>query len=122
MIIFLKLFTYMIFSYGLSNLFIYANGPFGIFEHIRNIANRIHEQLGELFSCMMCMSSWIGIFFSLINLIIIPSIAFTPANIIFAGTGLWWLILIIDIGFTSGFVWILHNFEEMMERAFYKDE
>nr|DAD66755.1 MAG TPA: Protein of unknown function DUF1360 [Myoviridae sp. ctPuP5] len=110
---------YMFTAYGITNMLVYLRGPLGIFEYIREIANKIHSNLGELFSCMACCSTWIGLFFSLINLLIIPSIALTPAFLILGTTtNLWWVKLIIDMACTSGFVWIMHNFEEMTERIY----
>lgn len=114
----LVLIIYIFTTYSFTNMLVYLRGPFGIFEHIRNIANKIHSNIGELFSCMACCSTWVGLFFCLINLIIIPSMALTPAFLILGTTtNLWWLKLLIDMGCTSGFVWILHNFEEMTERV-----
>lgn len=113
----LTLIIYMFMAYGFTNMLVYLKGPFGIFERIRETANKIHPNLGELFNCMACCSTWVGIFFNLLNLLIIPSMTLTPAFLILgATTNLWWLKLLIDMGFTSGFVWILHNFEEMTER------
>lgn len=118
----LILIIYIFTAYGISNMFVYLRGPFGLFEYIRDVANRTHENLGELFSCMACFSTWIGLFFCLINLFIIPSIALTPAFLILGTTThLWWFKIIIDMGFTSGIVWLIHNFEEMTERVYNND-
>ena len=64
---------------------------------------------------MMCFSTWVGLVVSIVDLLI-PAAVFTPFNIVLAGTGLWWLIPILDAGFTSGVVWLIHNFEEACER------
>lgn len=111
------LIVYVFTAYGITNMFVYLNGPFGIFEKIRKVSHWIHPQLGELFSCMACCSTWIGIAFSLIDMLLITENIFTPGSLLFGRhTEYWYLILLFDIGFTSGAVWILHNFEEMMER------
>ena len=93
----------------------YAEGPWGIFEWWREVADNISEGFGKLFNCMMCFSTWVGLLVSIVDLLI-PAAAFTPFNIILAGSGLWWLIPILDAGFTSGAVWLVHNFEEACER------
>ena len=101
---FISIFCYILVSYGIANLFVYSNGPFHIFEKWRNLTHYIHEQIGELFTCMLCLSTWIGLALSLINIIL-------------GSAGLYWLIVILDMGFTSACVWLLHQLEEMMERT-----
>ena len=112
-------------SYGLSNLVVYANGPFHIFEKWREISHSIGEQFGELFTCMMCFSTWVGLALSLVNSLLLPAVAFTPFNIILGSVAPFWFIMILDMGFTSAVVWLLHQLEEMMERTgniVYEDE
>ena len=113
--IFIKIFGYIIFAYGISNIIVYGEGPWGCFETFRGIMNNISEGFCKLFNCMMCFSTWVGLLFSGIDLLI-PQITLTPFNIIINNSHLWWLILIMDMGFTSGIVWLLHNFEEACER------
>jgi hypothetical protein len=96
-------------------MFVFGSGPFRIFEHIRNIANSISEHTGLLFSCMMCFPANIGWIFSLVDWFFLKQIAITPFNILLAGTGLWWLALILDCGFTSGIVWLIHHIETFFE-------
>ena len=111
----LTTFCYIFLAYGITNMFVYAEGPWGVFAKIRKLAKRISSGLGDLFSCMMCFSTWIGLILSIVD-ILLPTIVFTPFNIILFGSGLWWLIPILDAGFTSGMVWLIHNFEEACER------
>lgn len=106
---------YVIFAYGISNMVVYAEGPFGIFEWWRAVANDIGERFGKLFTCMMCFSTWVGVLFSIIDLLF-KSFSFTPFNIFLGSIAPWWLIIILDAGFTSGIVWLIHNFEEACER------
>lgn len=51
-------------TWRLSSLILYEEGPFAIFERVRTRAgvNRPGEvtSLATLFSCMWCMSVWIG--------------------------------------------------------------
>lgn len=108
--------SYILLSYGIANMIVYANGPFHVFEHWRNFTHAINEQFGEMFTCMMCLSTWIGLFLSLLDAFVFPGLIFTPFNIIFGSQGIWWITAILDMGFTSGSVWILHQFEEALER------
>ena len=65
---------------------------------------------------MLCLSTWIGLALSLLNIILLPTLPFTPFNIILGSSELYWLIVVLDMGFTSACVWLLHQLEEMMER------
>lgn len=112
----LTLFAYIIFAYGIANMIIFASGPFGIFEKWRNFTHRVSDGFGELFTCPMCLSTWIGLVFSAINIWLVPTVAFTPFNMVFGVGEYIPLVLIMDMGFTSGIVWLIHQFEEMMER------
>lgn len=102
-------------AYGFSNMMVFGSGPFRIFEHIRNITDRISEHFGTLFKCMMCFPANLGWVMSVIDWFLIKDIAFTPFNILLAGSGMWWLALILDCFFTSGIVWLIHNFESFFE-------
>ena len=51
----------------------------------------------------------------MIDWFFIKDIAFTPFNIILAGTGYWWLALILDCCSTTGIVWLIHHIEEYFE-------
>lgn len=95
-------------------MLLYFSGPFGIFEHIRNIAGKISPRMGELFSCPACASTWVSFFLSALNLLIISSVPFTPFNLILGGTGLWWLIILLDGLCGSGTTWLLFKFEDFL--------
>ena len=115
MSIWLIIFIYCFMAYGLSNMMVFGSGPFRIFEHIRNLSSSVSEHFGMLFSCMMCFPANLGWVLSLIDWFLIPQVAFTPFNILLAGTGLWWLALIFDCCFTSGAVWFIHHVESFFE-------
>ena len=100
--------------YSFVNMLLYFSGPFGVFEHIRNIAGRISPRMGELFSCPACASTWVSFFLSALNLLIISSVPFTPFNLILGGTGLWWLIILLDGLCGSGTTWLLFKFEDFL--------
>lgn len=100
---------FSIFLYGMSWLFVYSSGPFRIFERIRQIASSISEHFGQLFQCMVCFPSNLSWVLSLADWFLIPQVAFTPFNMFLAGTNLWWLAMLMDIGFGAGMTWIIHN-------------
>ena len=110
----LIIFLYCLVAYGACNVMVFGSGPFKIFEYIRYWSDDISEHFGQLFSCMMCLPTNFGIVCSLVNWFFIP-IAFTPFNILFAGTGLWWLAMLCDGAFTSGIVWLINTFQEYFE-------
>ena len=112
---FLIVFCYIIFSFGICELLIYFEGPFGIVEKWRNFTQWVHPKFGELFTCFACLSTWIGLIFSAINYWFIP-IKFTPFNIIFDGLSCWWLIIFMDGMFTCGTTWLLHQLDDLMDR------
>ena len=105
---------YCIMAYGACNVIVFGSGPFKIFERIRYWSDYIDEHFGQLFSCMMCLPTNFGIICSLVNWFLIP-VAFTPFNLVFAGTSLWWLAMLCDGAFTSGVVWLIHTVQEYIE-------
>lgn len=111
----LIIFIYSIFAYGLANMMVFGSGPFRIFERIRNLTSSISDHFGLLFSCMMCLPANIGLFFSLLDWFVLKNVAIAPFNILLAGTGLWWLAIIMDCCFTSGIVWFIHHVETFFE-------
>jgi hypothetical protein len=64
---------------------------------------------------MMCFPANVGWIVSLIDWFLLKNITFTPFNLLLIGTNLWWVALIGDCVFTSGIVWLLHNFESFFE-------
>lgn len=116
----MRLIFYIFCAYGLSEMMVFSNGPFGMFSGIRSVASRISSGLGELFSCMICLPTWVGITFSAINVIFMPIVPFTPANIILGVGGGFWMVLfkiILDGLFTSGTTWILYQIESYVENT-----
>lgn len=105
---------YCIMAYGACNVIVFGSGPFKVFERIRYWSDYIDEHFGQLFSCMMCLPTNFGIICSLVNWFLIP-VAFTPFNLVFAGTSLWWLAMLCDGAFTSGIVWLIHTVQEYIE-------
>jgi hypothetical protein len=117
-------FVYGFMLYGLVLLIVNFSGPFNIMDYFRKFMHWLHPQLGKLIECPYCCSTWIGGFLSLLNYLLIP-IKFTPFNIVFAGTNLWWLIISFDTFFGCAAVWLLHVLDDYLEyntKVEYEDE
>lgn len=106
--------AYIFVAFGFCNMVAFGSGPFRIFERIRDWSESISEHFGLLFKCMMCLPANFGWIVSVLNWFLIP-VAITPFNIILAGTGLWWLAMILDCCFTTGVVWLLYVLDEWLE-------
>ena len=106
---------YIIFAYGLSNLLVYGTGPFNMLNGFRILARRILNTLGDMLDCMMCTSTNIGWIVSLLNILFITT-PITPMMILYSGVLPWYVIIFGDACITSGSVWLIHTFQEMMER------
>lgn len=120
MIIFSFLIVYSVMVYGLCNLLVYGSGPFDILEKFRLYCEVKLPMLGEMLKCMMCTSCNIGWVLSILNILLFPSIPLTPFMILFDGViKYWFLIIPLDMFFTSGIVWLCHSFQEMCESISY---
>lgn len=108
-------FLYSILAYSISNMFVFAIGPFHIFEKIRDFLSNKSEMLSELFSCMICFPANVGWVLSLLNLLILPNTPLTPFNVLLYGQGLPIIIVLCDLFYTSGIVWLIHSLQEYLE-------
>ena len=118
----LIIFLYVIFAYGLSNLLVYGTGPFDILQKNREFCDKYVPVVGSMLKCMMCTSANIGWISSLLNIIFLPSIKLTPYYLFIGDGSLWFVIIFLDLAFTSGSVWLIHTLQEMLERAFIQNE
>lgn len=102
--------TFLLLSYGITNIAVFGS----IFNGWRNFwVKKSPNFFGKLFSCPMCLSMWVGMILSYIFLV---NGWLTPLSNY--GVDNMWLTVFLDGAITSGGVWIIHNFEEMMERVF----
>lgn len=108
-------FSYILATFGCVELMIFFDGPFSVLDHFRKLMHSMHPKLGELFTCPAYLSSWIGILSSSCNYFFLPSVALTPFNMILSGTGLWWLIIPLDMFLTAGTTWTLYQLDEYLE-------
>jgi hypothetical protein len=111
------IFVFSIIAYAISNHFVYAHGPMHVYDHIRCLAEKIHPNLGELFSCMICFPTWVGFILSASNSLLLPTLKLTPMMILTFGYVPWWIIMILDGFFASGIVWLIHTAQEALERS-----
>lgn len=111
----LTIILYFLLVFGAVELLVFYDGFLHIFEYIRQIAHKIHPHVGELFTCVVCCSCWVGLLLSAMNYLFI-STPFTPFNIILGSTGLWWLIIPMDMAITAGMTLLLYHLDEALER------
>lgn len=111
------IFIFSILSYAISNHFVYAHGPMHLYDKIRDIAESIHPNLGELFACMICFPTWVGFALSAANSIFLPSASLTPMMLLLNGLTPWWAIMVLDGFFASGIVWLINTLQEALERS-----
>ena len=109
----MSLFVYFLLAYGISFAFVQSMGPFNIFQHIRDWMQKIHPTLGDLFDCMFCFPTWVGLVLSLINVFLLPTIPFTPFMVVFDMPILYTLIG--DMFVTASGVYIINTLVEAFE-------
>ena len=111
------IFIFSIVAYAISNHFVYAHGPMHLYDKIREIAAKIHSNLGELFGCMICFPTWVGFILSAANTWFLPALKLTPMMLMLSGFAPWWIIMILDGFFASGIVWLINTVQEALERS-----
>lgn len=102
---------FILFAYGVTNMLVYSNGPFGIIDSFRNIVGELNEQIGEMFECMICTSANVGWISS--ALLMAFGYRITPGAFVFGGD--WWMAIPFDLFATSGAVWLMHSAQKAME-------
>ena len=114
---------YILCAYGISNMFVYSSGPFNMFNHLRNTMDKYGpSNLGELFHCMICFPTWVGIILSAFDIFLLPNHLFTPFNIFINDDTLWYYIIPLDMFITSGTVWLINTFQETFESITNKND
>jgi len=102
------LFVFMFLAYGWTNIMVFGS----IFDGWREFWKRISPNFfGKLFTCPMCLGTWVGIFLS-------STFHYfgwhTPMEMF--GIDILFAAIFLDGIVTSGCVWFIHNLEEMFER------
>jgi hypothetical protein len=107
---------YILCAYGISNIIVYSSGPFDCFTKMRDFMDKYApSNFGELFHCMICFPTWVGIALSVFDIFFLKNIAFTPFNISFNNDSLWYYIIPLDMFITSGTVWLINTIQETFE-------
>jgi len=97
----MELIIWILAAYGMTQILVYGS----IFDTLRDWIKTNSTFFGDLISCVMCTSTWVGFFFSLtffsptIELVSIPY-----SNFFFDGV------------LASGSVWALNSFIEWFEK------
>jgi len=90
-----------IISYGLTTIIVYGS----IFEKPRTFIKKHSTFLGDLISCVLCTSTWVGFFLSLtLGGLSIQIFELHPITSIF-----------FDGMFSAGFVWAMNSIIECFE-------
>lgn len=98
-----KLILWAFMGYGMSTILVYGS----IFEKQRNWIKNNSKFFGDLISCMMCTSTWVGFFLSL-------CLGGLSTEII----GIHWIPSIFFDGmFTCGAVWAINGIIEFFEES-----
>lgn len=99
----MELIVFSLLAYGISNIMIYGS----IFDGWRRFWVRYVPFLGELFTCMICLPFWVGVFLSVFAFSVTKTYLNIPEDV-FA----WFL----DGCLTSGIVWLIHTLQEKLEK------
>lgn len=103
------IFLYSLMCYGIANAIVYYTGPFDIFSKFRDSISG-NEKLEELFSCMFCLPTNIGIVMSILSLLFGGETPFTPFTMwLGSNVCLWPLILLFDGFYTGAIVSIIDS-------------
>jgi hypothetical protein len=95
------LFLWMLTAYGMTSILVWGS----IFESTREFIKKHSKFFGDLISCTLCTSTWVGFFMS----IVLGGLVSHYFNV-------YWLIsLFFDGMFTAGSVWALNAIIEFFE-------
>jgi len=106
----MKIVLFELLAYGITNILIFGS----IFQQWRDFWGKNNPKFfGKLFSCPLCLSTWVGGILSLLFTHLGYQTPFTEYGITILP-----LLVFLDACFTSGCVWLMHTFQEFLERAF----
>jgi hypothetical protein len=105
------LLIWLLAAYGMSNILVYGSIFAGFRDGIKKWGdtvlpfNGLAKFIGELLSCMMCTSTWVGFFFGITYYSPSTSLIGTPD----------WIGWFFDGLIASGFVWAFNGMVEWFE-------
>lgn len=111
-------FIFILICYGACNSIIFGS----IFEWQRNLLAKLGTggySLYKLFTCFMCLGTWMGFIMSVIYSKLGYS-NLTPMGSI--GMDNSFMVIFLNGMVTAGGVWLIHTVQEALERAFVKPE
>ena len=95
--------------YGICNIIVYGS----IFEGLRDKLNLYSPDFwGKLFTCMMCLPFWVGIFIST-SVHLLGYNQFSPLSL--NGLDNCYISIFFDACFFSGTTWLIHTLQEHFE-------
>lgn len=106
-----NLFIYSFIVYGICNILIWGSN----FSWWRNLLNKLGKgdySLYKLFTCFMCLPTWIGPLVSFLSIYFGDGTLSITANMGFDSLV---LILFLDGVFSSGIVWFINTVQEFFE-------
>ena len=112
----LVIILYFLCAYNASFWLVYSEGPYGIFNKFRDWVERVSPQMRKALDCMNCTPTWVGLIASTVDTFFIKGLSITPWGLFLQNTNIWWLAIPLDALVTSGVVYLIHTFQEMMER------
>ena len=114
----MKLLIFILIAYGISNIIIFGS----IFKKWRKIWESVSPNFwGMLFTCMICLPTWLGFFGSALVWSPTESYGIVTEGVSFFGLfdiNKTVISVFLDGCLTSGCVWLIHSFQESLERHF----
>lgn len=115
-----KSIVFILFAYGLTFGLVYSRGLFGIFEKIRFVLFKISKEFQMMFECTYCTSCNVGLWSSIINMLLLPTKPFTIGMLLIGDMSMWYYVLLVDIFVTSACVYLIDTIENYLSHN--KDE
>lgn len=115
-ILVLKIIVFLLAAYGLTFGLVYSNGPFHLFKGIRYALGKISVQFTEMLECTFCTPCQIGLWSSILNLWLLPTIPLTPCFLIFNDINLWYYIIFCDTFVTGAVVYLIDTFQTRLDK------
>lgn len=104
----MKITLFILLAYGITNIILFGS----IFQSWRDFWMKSNPNFfGKLFTCPLCLSTWIGGFLSVLFKYFGYYTPFTEYGITILP-----LTIFLDACFTSGCVWLIHTLQEYFEK------
>jgi hypothetical protein len=104
--------VWLLIAYGMTNILVYGSIFQGLRDWLTKMGNReffpfngVFKFISDLVSCMMCTSTWVGFFLSLVF--------YSPSQTFFGHND--FISLFFDGMLASGFVWAFNGMVEWFE-------